>query len=351
MKVQGTHYRSLWFDKNESTVNLIDQNQLPFSFSVIVCRTWQESCDAITRMNVRGAGAIGVMAGYAMLQATLDAPEDNRLQYLAEANRVIEATRPTAHDLFYSVAKVYDAALISNNNALAMAESLASDNEQQGKMIGVHGQSLIGVGATILTHCNAGWLAFVDYGSALAPIYLAHQAGIKFTVVVSETRPRNQGARLTAWELGNEQIDHYIITDSAAASLMQQGKINLVITGADRIAINGDVVNKIGTLDKAILAKEFGIPFYVASPLSTFDVNTNSGRQVTIEYRNPDELLYITGNHSDPVRVASPGSRAINPGFDVTPAEYVTAYITPVGIIPLSKLKTFLREHIMTLGQ
>jgi S-methyl-5-thioribose-1-phosphate isomerase len=189
----------------------------------------------------------------------------------------------------------------------------------------------------ILTHCNAGWLAFVNYGSALAPLYEAKRQGGSFSVFVDETRPRSQGARLTAWELGNENITHYIIADNAAGYFMQQGKIQMVIVGTDRVAANGDVANKIGTLEKAVLAKTFGIPIYVAAPLSTFDPDCPSGEDIPIEFRDPDEVLYMSGvnleGKTEKIRVAAPGSTALNPAFDVTPAEYITGFITSKGII------------------
>jgi S-methyl-5-thioribose-1-phosphate isomerase len=196
---------------------------------------------------------------------------------------------------------------------------------------------LIKDGARLETHCNAGWLAFVDYGSALSPIYQAQKKGKKLFVYVDETRPRGQGARLTAWELNNENVPHSVIADDAGAFLMLQGKIDLVIVGADRIAANGDVANKIGTLEKAICAKEFGIPFYVAAPTSTFDPACATGRDIPIEERSEDEVLYQTGitakGSLEKILVASPGSHAINPAFDITPAKYITGIITEKGIV------------------
>ncbi len=337
MIVNGQHYRTLWIDSSSATVSLINQNRLPFKFEVIKSYTWQESCEAITAMAVRGAGALGAMAGFAMAQASLQAPANTRNQYLHMARAAIEKTRPTAHDLFFGVEKVYAAAMISHEEAMKYALLLAEENENNGRMIGIHGQNLIAEGSNILTHCNAGWLAFVDYGSALAPIYQAKAAGKKIHVLVSETRPRNQGARITAWELGEQGIDHHIIADNASAYYMQKGEVDMVITGADRIARNGDTANKIGTLEKAILAKEFGIPFYVAAPVTTFDANAADGTSFVIEHRSENEVLYTEGltrrGKIQTMRLAAPGSKALNPAFDITPSKYITAFITPSGIL------------------
>lgn len=333
MKVNGKQYLTIWFEKG--MVHMIDQNKLPFAFEIMVCKTWQETAEAIRNMNVRGAGAIGAAAGYAMAQAFIQANGSDRESYLPEAKESIESTRPTARDLFYATQKVYDAG--TTDLAIKTAYQLAEENQNEGKRIGEIGQDVIKNGMGILTHCNAGWLAFVDYGSALAPIYEAKRHNKNFSVYVDETRPRSQGARLTAWELGNEKIAHYIIADNAAGYFMQQGNIQLVIVGTDRVAANGDVANKIGTLEKAILAKTFGIPFYVAAPLSTFDMDCKTGKDIPIEMRDPDELLYTSGTNREgrleEIRVAAPGSSALNPAFDITPAAYITGFITIKGII------------------
>jgi S-methyl-5-thioribose-1-phosphate isomerase len=292
---------------------------------------------AITDMVVRGAGAIGAAAGYAMAQAFLTSTRKTKAITIREARADIEHTRPTAKNLFYAVDRVYKAGLISPENAMIEAQKVALKDAQDSKSIGIYGSELINRKSNILTHCNAGWLAFVDYGTALAPIYLAAKQGKEVFVYVDETRPRNQGARLTAWELNNNGIPHMIIPDNAAATLMDQKNIDLVIVGADRIAANGDVANKIGTLEKAILAKEFGIPFYVAAPLSTIDMACKTGKEIPIETRSQDEVLYQTGIDANGnklrVRVASPGSEAWNPAFDVTPSRYVTGIITEKGIV------------------
>jgi methylthioribose-1-phosphate isomerase len=333
MQVNGKHYQTIWLENG--TVFMIDQNKLPFSFEILQCHSWKETAAAISNMTVRGAGAIGAAAGFAMAQAFLEAPA-NSPDYLSEAQKQIEATRPTARDLFYASAEVFKSG--DKISAVSRALELAAQNAEEGRMIGLHGHELIAEGTGLLTHCNAGWLAFVDYGSALAPVYESYRRGRRFTVFADETRPRSQGARLTAWELVNGNIPHYLIADNAAAYFMQQGRIQLVIVGTDRVAANGDVANKIGTLEKAIAAKTFGIPFYVAAPLSTFDLEANSGEDIPIEYRDAGELLFASGPCEDgtieTIRTAAPGTQALNPAFDVTPAEYITGFITSRGIIP-----------------
>ncbi len=324
MKVNGQHYRTVWLDG--STVCLIEQNLLPFEFKVHESKTYQETCRAIKTMVVRGAGAIGAAAGFAMAQAFLAKADPE------QARKEIEATRPTAQNLFYAVNRVFNSA-----DPAAEALKIADEDAESCRQIGEFGSSLVRDGMKIETHCNAGWLAFVDHGSALAPIYAAHRGGKHLFVYVDETRPRGQGARLTAWELKNEEVPHAIIPDNAGAYLMSQGKVDLMIVGADRIAANGDTANKIGTLEKAICAKEYGIPFYIAAPSSTIDRACPTGREIPIEERSADEVLYQTGltgkGSLEKVLVCSPGSPALNPAFDVTPAKYITGIITERGII------------------
>jgi S-methyl-5-thioribose-1-phosphate isomerase len=335
MLVGDKLYQTVWIEG--STVMMIDQNLLPFEFKIHKCPTYWDTCMAITDMVVRGAGAIGAAAGYAMAQAFLTSRKKTKAITIREARADIEHTRPTAKNLFYAVDRVYQAGLISPENAMIEAQKVAAKDAEDSKAIGLFGSELIGKTANILTHCNAGWLAFVDYGTALAPIYLAKKQAKDVFVWVDETRPRNQGARLTAWELHNNEIPHVIIPDNAAATLMAERKVDLIIVGADRIAANGDVANKIGTLEKAILAREFGVPFYVAAPRSTIDMECKTGKDIPIETRSQDEVLYQTGidanGHKLRVRVASPGSEAWNPAFDVTPAKYITGLITEKGII------------------
>jgi S-methyl-5-thioribose-1-phosphate isomerase len=325
------------------SVFLIDQTLLPFGFEVFEAKTHRDTCEAIRTMKVRGAGAIGAAAALAMAQAALEAPKGRFVGYLRQARKRIEATRPTAQNLFYAVRRVFERAAESKDPAAALQESqtILRKDEEDCLEIGRIGSRLIKNGACVETHCNAGWLAFVDYGTALAPIYVAAGEGKKVFVVVDETRPRSQGARLTAWELRNEKIPHVIISDSAGAALMSKKKIDLMIVGADRIAANGDTANKIGTLEKAICAKEFGVPFYVAAPTSTFDPSCPNGDAIPIEERPEDEVLYQSGpgrkGHQEKILVASPGSKALNPAFDVTPARYITGIITEKGLIKPSR--------------
>jgi methylthioribose-1-phosphate isomerase len=335
MIVNDKSYQTVWMEGN--SVMMIDQNLLPFEFAIHECKTYWDTCMSITNMTIRGAGAIGAAAGYAMAQACLEAPEDDREIFLAEARTDIEGTRPTARNLFYAVERVYEAGKVSAENAKFEAQKVALQDIDDTRSIGRHGNQLLKKNSRILTHCNAGWLAFVDYGTALAPIYTAHKEGKNVFVYVDETRPRGQGARLTAWELLNEHVPHVIIPDNAAATLMMQGKIDMVIVGADRIARNGDVANKIGTLGRAILAYSFDIPFYVAAPTSTFDEECRSGKDIVIEERSPDEVLYQDGVDANgnrlKVLVCAPGASAYNPAFDITPAKYITGFITEKGMV------------------
>jgi methylthioribose-1-phosphate isomerase len=335
MRVNGTDYRTVWME--EGSVFFIEQNLLPFEFRIGEALSYKESCEVIRTMRVRGAGAIGALAGFAMAQACLEASTVNYLAFITRSRKEIDKTRPTARNLFHATEKVFQAGLTSPTLACKEAQKIASKDAADSLKIGKFGAELLNNNAQILTHCNAGWLAFVDFGTALSPIYMAHQSGKKLFIYADETRPRNQGARLTAWELNNAGIPHAIIPDNAAAYYMSKGKIDIVITGADRIAANGDTANKIGTLEKAILAKEFGIPFYIAAPTSTFDMRCTSGKDIIIEERSQDEVLFQEG--TDPagrimkIRIASPGSQALNPAFDVTPAKYISGIITEKGII------------------
>jgi len=342
MKIGNTQYRTVWYDKDTNTVSMINQIKLPFAFEVVQLKSHLETAEAIRNMTIRGAGAIGAAAGFAMAQAFVEFNQD---QARSKARATIEGTRPTAVNLFYATNKVFEAGLCSVDEAQKMAQAIADADAESGRLIGEYGHSLIGDNNKILTHCNAGWLAFVDFGSALSPIYKAAAVGKKPFVFVDETRPRGQGARLSAWELLNNNIDHKIIADNAAAYYMAKGEVDLVITGADRIAANGDVANKIGTLEKAIVAKEFGVPFYVAAPFSTIDYGTASGQHIQIEERSDDELLYHEGPDADNVmrkiRMASPGSEGLNPAFDVTPHTYITAFITEKGIIKPDDLSNY----------
>lgn len=333
MEVQGKHYRTVWM--KDSSVYMIEQNLLPFEFNIYEARNYRESCHAIKTMITRGAGAIGATAGFAMAQAFIEADGDEA--YVKKARKEIEASRPTAGNLFYATEKVFNAGLVSTDNAIDEAQRLAEENIEEARKIGEYGNELIRDGSRIETHCNAGWLGFVDWGSALAPVYFAKRANKNVFVYVDETRPRNQGARLTAWELQNEGVEHAVIADNAGAHFMSKGLVDMMIVGADRIAANGDVANKIGTLEKAIVAKEFGIPFYVAAPLSTFDLNCRTGEEISIEEREEEEVIFQSGINSDgslsKIRTVNPGSKALNPAFDVTPAKYISGVITSKGLI------------------
>ncbi len=326
--------RAVWAEKCK--VYLIDQTKLPFKEELYISDNYKKTCEAIVTMVTRGAGSIGATAGFAMMQAAFEAPKDNYKEYLTKAKKEIENTRPTAQDLFAAVNRVYNKALNSPEDAEKEAHLIADETSEAGKLIGEIGSELIKDGYNILTHCNAGPLAIVEYGSALAPIIHAHQNGKNVFVYVDETRPRNQGAKLTAWELNKAGVPHVIIADNVAGLLMQDRKVDIVITGADRIAKNGDTANKIGTLEKAVLAKEFNIPFYIAAPLSTFDNKILTGKDIPIEERDENEVLYISGEDKKGeihrIRIASPGSKAYNPAFDVTPVKYITGFITPDGI-------------------
>jgi len=350
MNVNGTHYRTVWMDG--PTVRMIDQRWLPHRFAIVALATVTETCTAIREMWVRGAGAIGATAAYGMAQAVLRAEGDGWREEVARDAAAICATRPTAQNLFYAVkrvAAVVDASATlddARERAVAVAQAIADEDAAACEQIGRRGEPLVPDGARVLTHCNAGWLAFVDWGSALSPVYTAARTGKRVSVLADETRPRGQGAMLTAWELAQEGIDHRVIADNAAAHLMSRGEVDLVIVGSDRIASNGDVANKIGTLEKAICAAHFGIPFYVAAPTSTIDWHCPAGAEIPIEERDGDEVLSAQGVDADGaerrVRTANPGSQARNPAFDVTPRELVRAIITERGAVSpcdLSKVR------------
>ncbi len=339
MQVFGKHYRTVWMEG--STVKMINQLLLPHKFEIATLATHLDAARAIKDMTVRGAGAIGVSAGFAMAQAFIEA--NDNLDYIEQAKKHIESTRPTAQNLFYATNRVFNSAKNSNSpkeTAIIEAQKIADEDAENCQKIGEYGSALIKDGFKIETHCNAGWLAFCDWGSALAPIYSAKRHGKKVFVYVDETRPRCQGAMLTSWELLQEGIEHKIIPDNAGAYYQSQG-IDMMIVGADRIAANGDTANKIGTYEKAIVAKEFGIPFYIAAPTTTFDLKCASGKNIPIEERSEDEVLCISGlaenGEIKKVRIAPQGSHAFNPAFDVTPAKYIAGIITEKGIIKPNK--------------
>jgi translation initiation factor eIF-2B subunit alpha/methylthioribose-1-phosphate isomerase len=317
MKVEGKEYKALWFEKN--TVRFIDQRKLPYKFEIYTAKTVDDVAFAIKGMVVRGAPAIGAAAAYGMVLGKKE---------LNETVKKLRRTRPTAHDLFYAID--YMVREINNGkNPLDVANEYVEDMVDKCRKIGENGEKLIEDGMRVLTHCNAGALATVDYGTALAPIRLAHRNGKKLFVYVDETRPRCQGL-LTSWELMHEGIEHAVIADNAAGYFMKKHEIDMVIVGADRIAKNGDFANKIGTYEKAVIAKENDISFYVAAPISTFDKNIEDGSHITIEERGRNELAEING------KIIIPEWTTVkNPAFDVTPAKYVTGYITEDRIVKL----------------
>ncbi len=344
MRVNGSHYRTVWME--DGIVKLIDQTKLPFSFEIRDCVTFRDTVAAIKDMVVRGAPAIGAAGSYALAQACLNFKGANMkslLLFLKDAEKLITSARPTACDLFFAVnfvkQSVRKAKYVEQAKKLAIdaSNSYANQSTSSCEAIGYYGEKLIKDGFRILTHCNAGWLACVDWGTATAPIYKAARNKKNIFVYVDETRPRGQGSRLTAWELKNEAIDHAIIADNAAGFYMSKKDIDMVIVGADRIAVNGDIANKIGTLEKAVVAKEYNIPFYVAAPLTTFDANCVNGKAIPIEERPEDEVKRQAGlSDNGDIRtifVSNPESPAKNPAFDVTPAKFIRGIITEKGVV------------------
>ena len=340
------HYRTVTFDSAKNSVQLIEQRLLPHEFKIIGTRDFRQTALAIKDMIVRGAGAIGATAAYGLAQGARAFRGRDFKKFSAHIETVyqtLKAARPTAVDPVNAMNQIRAAMRAGDSIAeqqaiaLAAAEEFANEDARHCEEIGRHGAKLIRNGMKVLTHCNAGWLAFVDIGSATAPMYAAQADGKKFHVFCDETRPRSQGATLTAWEFAQQKISHQIIADNAAGHLMQRGEIDLVIVGSDRVlGRSGEVANKIGTYTKAVLAARHKIPFYVAIPLSTIDWNLKRGFDIPIEERHEDEVLGAWGKNSrgrrEFVRIANPTSRARNPGFDVTPAELITGIITPAGI-------------------
>lgn len=355
-------FRTVSFDAPRNHVCLIEQRLLPHEFKIIATRDYRETAAAIRDMIVRGAGAIGATAAYGLAQGARAFRGHDLKKFTLHVEKVsatLKAARPTAVDPVNAMNDVRrvmsrgESVAEQQDLALAAAEEFANEDVRHCEAIGRHGAKLIRNGMRVLTHCNAGWLAFVDVGSATAPLYAAQAAGKKFHVFCDETRPRCQGATLTAWELAQQKISHQIIADNAAGHLMQRGEIDLVIVGSDRtLGRTGEVANKIGTYTKAVLAKRHNIPFYVAIPLSTLDWQLKRGTDIPIEERHEEEVLGAWGvaaNSSSRrqnkksaartyVRIANPSSGARNPGFDVTPADLITGIITPVGIFKPTEL-------------
>jgi methylthioribose-1-phosphate isomerase len=317
--------RAVWMDKS-GVIRMIDQRKLPGALEFAAAVGIFDVIDAIKDMTVRGAPAIGATAALGMAQAAAQGLD------LDEAAKQLKAARPTANDLAFAVDHTL-AEIRAGKNPREAAEAYVDSIVERCRKIGTFGAPLIKSNSKVLTHCNAGALATVDYGTALAPMRVAHDAGRDFFVWVDETRPRLQGSKLTAWELLNEGIRHAVIADNAAGHYFQRGEVDLVITGADRIVENGDFANKIGTYEKAVLAREHGVPFYVAAPISTFDFSMPTGKSIPIEERGESEVTDVGGERLAPV-----GSKARNPAFDVTPSKFVAGFITEVGILRPSQI-------------
>jgi methylthioribose-1-phosphate isomerase len=380
VKVGGQHFRTIWLKPDdERVVQLIDQRFLPHRFVIEEVSTVEQMVTAIREMHVRGAGLIGASAGYGMYLATIEAAALPAAagfdQHLASAGAQLKATRPTAVNLSWAVERqlknIAEGKTAGEKIALALrtARLIAEEDEEHCRMIGQHGLNLIkqiartkagkfatanpscGGAINVLTHCNAGWLAFVDYGSATAPIYAAHDSGLPVHVWVAETRPRNQGSKLTAWELGEHGVPHTVIADSAGGHLMQHGEVDLVIVGTDRTTCTGDVANKIGTYLKALAAKDNNIPFYVALPSSSIDWKMRDGlKEIPIEERGAEEVRHADGwleGRQVEVRVTPERSPAANYGFDVTPRHLVTGLITERGVCEANEksIRALFPEH------
>jgi methylthioribose-1-phosphate isomerase len=346
MKVGDRHYRSLWADESQGTVHIIDQARLPHVFETATLRTADEMAQAIKSMRVRGAPLIGVAAAFGIAMAVSRDPSDASI---SEASNKLRATRPTAVNLAWAIGRMREKlapAKLAERLALAWAEAqaIADEDVRLNEAIGRSGLGLLRHEHSaqkrtinILTHCNAGWVATVDWGTVTAPIFMAHEAGIPIHVWVDETRPRNQGL-LTAWELAGAGVPHTLVTDNAGGHLMQRGMVDLVLVGADRVTRRGDVCNKIGTYLKAVAARENDVPFYACVPLPTIDWGIEDAlREIPIEERNEDEVRLVRGLDANgqvtEVRIAPASTPVANPAFDVTPAKYVTGLITEKGVI------------------
>lgn len=352
MKIDGRAMRTIWPGSDGRSVEIIDQTKLPHALQIARLGTLEEVGVAIKTMQVRGAPLIGATAAYGLAIALVEDACDDAM---TRASAHLLAQRPTAVNLRWALQEMTRVVKPLAPGARAAAAwvhagGIADEDVEACRTIGVNGLALIeeiasrkpaGAPVNILTHCNAGWLACVDWGTATSPIYHAHDAGLPVHVWVDETRPRNQGAALTAYELGAHGVAHTIIVDNAGGHLMQHGHVDLVIVGTDRVASNGDVANKIGTYLKALAAHDTGVPFYVALPASTIDWSCDDGFKIAIEERPAGEVLQMTGRRSsggvETVDIAAPGSRAANPAFDVTPARLVSGLITERGIAPATR--------------
>ena len=359
MRVNDTWYRTIWRSDGRDTVSIIDQTRLPHAFEVIELASVDDAVRAIRDMQVRGAPLIGATAAWGVWLAVRRDPSDAGLEAAVTA---LAAARPTAINLRWALDRMREAVAHvppsgRADAAAAAASAICDDDVAINRAIGQHGLPLLEEVARdrtdgrvrVLTHCNAGWLATVDWGTALSPIYRAHDAGLDVHVWVDETRPRNQGAALTAWELGAHGVPHAVIADNAGGHLMQRGEVDLVLVGTDRTTASGDVANKIGTYLKALAAADCGVPFYVALPTPTIDWSLTDGMTIPIEERDADEVTRMTGRTDDgqivAVTLTPDGSAAANPAFDVTPARLVTGFVTDRGVCPAGGLRGLYPER------
>jgi methylthioribose-1-phosphate isomerase len=361
VKIDGKPYRTIWLGSDGKSVEIIDQTKLPHKFETATLRSLDDAARAISTMQVRGAPLIGATAAYGVALALRNDASDEALERACEK---LAATRPTAINLRWALEEMQKAVRNQPRDkrvaaAFARAAQICDEDVETNRKIGEHGLGLIrahaekkdGKPVEILTHCNAGWLACVDWGTALAPIYMAHDEGIKVHVWVDETRPRNQGASLTAFELGAHGVPYTLIADNAGGHLMQKRMVDLCIVGTDRTTANGDVANKIGTYLKALAARDNAIPFFVALPHSTIDWSMTDGSAIPIEERNAEEVTRMTGRLPDgsvaTVEIAPSGGKAANYGFDVTPMRLITGFITERGVTPATRdgLLTLYPEH------
>jgi methylthioribose-1-phosphate isomerase len=361
MKIDGKHYRTIWPNPDGKSVEIIDQTKLPHKFETVTLRSLEDAARAISTMQVRGAPLIGATAAYGVALALRNDASDEALD---RACATLVATRPTAINLRWALGEMQKAVRNQPRDkrvavAFARAAAICDEDVETNRKIGEHGLGIIraheekksGETVNILTHCNAGWLACVDWGTALAPIYRAHDEGIKVHVWVDETRPRNQGASLTAFELGAHGVPHTLIADNVGGHLMQNKLVDLCIVGTDRTTSTGDVANKIGTYLKALAARDNAIPFFVALPYSTIDWSVTDGSAIPIEQRDAEEVTRMAGRLPDgsvaTVEIAPQGTQAANYGFDITPMRLVTGFITERGVTPATRdgLATLYPEH------
>jgi len=351
MKIEGKEYRTIWFDEDKKVVKIIDQTKLPHQFIIKDLKTVKDAIIAIKTMEVRGAPLIGGTAAYGIVLAVL---ENNDLEFIKKSSEELIKSRPTAINLQWAIHRMNNKLSMVNSNdlfevALNEAKEICDEDVKFCENIGFNGLKIIEeiyekkkATVNILTHCNAGWLATIDWGTATSPIYHAHKKGIPVHIWVDETRPRNQGANLTSYELNEENIPNTIIADNTGGILMQRGEVDMCIVGTDRTLSTGDVCNKIGTYLKALAAKDNNIPFYVALPSSTIDWDIKNAKDIPIEERNSEELSHVEGvdenNEIRKILIYPNKSKAMNLAFDVTPAKYITGLITERGIAKASSV-------------